>query len=172
MEDSDYLITVRGKCFPSDLQSAVFLRTHCNHIPEHFCSQINGLRPNCRHGRRMLASLCTWDKLHGIRIPIETVTCIIIISKGLLRSCVCVCVCVCIQLYPTLCNPMYCSPPGSSVREILQARTLEWVAIPFPQGLPDAGIKPASLVPPALAGRFFYQLSHQGSNCGNCGSQI
>ena len=88
MEDSDYLITVRGKCFPSDLQSAVSLRTHCNHMPEHFCSQINGLRPNCRHGRRMLASLqlCIWDKLHGIRIPIETVTCIIIISKGLLTS--------------------------------------------------------------------------------------
>ena len=30
-----------------------------------------------------------------------------------------------------LCNPMDCSPPGSSVRGISQARTLEWVAIPF-----------------------------------------
>ena len=29
----------------------------------------------------------------------------------------------------TLCNPMDCSPPVSSVRGILQARTLEWVAI-------------------------------------------
>ena len=29
----------------------------------------------------------------------------------------------------TLCNPMDCSPPGSSVHGILQARTLEWVAI-------------------------------------------
>ena len=29
----------------------------------------------------------------------------------------------------TLCDPMDCSPPGSSVRGILQARTLEWVAI-------------------------------------------
>ena len=31
----------------------------------------------------------------------------------------------------TLCDPMYYSPPGSSVRGLLQARTLEWVAIPF-----------------------------------------
>ena len=32
---------------------------------------------------------------------------------------------------PTLCNPMDCSPPGSSVHGIFQARILEWVAIPF-----------------------------------------
>ena len=31
----------------------------------------------------------------------------------------------------TLCDPMDCSPPGSSVHGILQARILEWVAIPF-----------------------------------------
>ena len=30
----------------------------------------------------------------------------------------------------TLCNPMDCSPPGSSVCGILQARILEWVAMP------------------------------------------
>ena len=35
------------------------------------------------------------------------------------------------QSCPTLCNPVYCSPPGSSVRGILQVRILEWVAIPF-----------------------------------------
>ena len=34
----------------------------------------------------------------------------------------------------TLCNPMGVSPPGSSVHGILQARILEWVAIPFPRG--------------------------------------
>ena len=33
-------------------------------------------------------------------------------------------------LGPTLCNPMNCSPPGSSVRGILQARILERAAIP------------------------------------------
>ena len=29
----------------------------------------------------------------------------------------------------TLCNPMDCSPPGSSVHGVLQARILEWVAL-------------------------------------------
>ena len=36
-----------------------------------------------------------------------------------------------LQSCPTLCNPMDSSPPGSTVPGILQARTLEWVAISF-----------------------------------------
>ena len=36
--------------------------------------------------------------------------------------------------YPTLCHPMDSSPPGSSVHRILQARILEWIAIPFSRG--------------------------------------
>ena len=39
-----------------------------------------------------------------------------------------------LQFWPTLCNPIYCSPPGSSVHGILQARILELVAISFPRG--------------------------------------
>ena len=35
------------------------------------------------------------------------------------------------QLCPTLCNPMYCSLPHSSIRGIFQARILEWVAAYF-----------------------------------------
>ena len=35
------------------------------------------------------------------------------------------------QSCPTLCDPMDCSPPGSSVPGILQARALEWAAIAF-----------------------------------------
>ena len=35
------------------------------------------------------------------------------------------------QSFPTLCDPMDCSLPGSSIRGILQARILEWVAISF-----------------------------------------
>jgi len=38
------------------------------------------------------------------------------------------------QSCPTLCDPMNCSPPGSSVYGILQARILEWVAISFSRG--------------------------------------
>ena len=44
----------------------------------------------------------------------------------------CVCVCVRGQSCPTLCNPMNYSLPGSSVRGIFQARTLEWVPFPPP----------------------------------------
>ena len=51
------------------------------------------------------------------------------------------------QLCPTLCDPMDCNPPGSSVYEILQARILEWVAIPFSGDVHDPGIAPKS---PAL----------------------
>ena len=47
------------------------------------------------------------------------------------------------------------SPPGSSVHGIFQTRILEWVARPSPVDLPDAGIEPASLISPSLAGRFF-----------------
>ena len=36
-----------------------------------------------------------------------------------------------LQLCPTLCNPIDSSPPGSPVPGILEARTLEWVAISF-----------------------------------------
>ena len=53
---------------------------------------------------------------------------------------------------PSLCDPMDCSPPGSSVREISQARILEPVAICPSRDLPDPGIKPTS---PSLAGGFF-----------------
>ena len=35
---------------------------------------------------------------------------------------------------PTLCDPMDCSPPGFSVHGILQARILEWTAVPFSRG--------------------------------------
>ena len=38
----------------------------------------------------------------------------------------------------TFYDPMDCSPPGSSVHEILQARILEWVAIPFSRGSSQA----------------------------------
>ena len=60
-----------------------------------------------------------------------------------------------LQSYLTLCDPMDCSPPGSSVHGILQARTLEWVASPPPGDLPDPGIEPTLLMSPALAGGFF-----------------
>ena len=55
----------------------------------------------------------------------------------------------------TLCDPMDCSPPGSSVHGILQTKIIEWVVCPPPGNLPNPGIVPASLMSPALAGWFF-----------------
>ena len=40
-----------------------------------------------------------------------------------------------LQLCLTLCNLTDCSPPGSSVHGILQARMLEWVAMPSSEGI-------------------------------------
>ena len=57
-----------------------------------------------------------------------------------------------LQACLTLCDPMDCSPPDSSVHGILQARILEWVPL---LDFPNPGIEPASLASPALAGRFF-----------------
>ena len=45
-----------------------------------------------------------------------------------------VCYCLVTKSVPTLCNPMNCSPPGSAVHGISQARILEWVAILFSRG--------------------------------------
>ena len=42
------------------------------------------------------------------------------------------------QSRQTLCDPLDCSPPGSSVHAILQARILEWVAILFSRGSSQA----------------------------------
>ena len=66
------------------------------------------------------------------------------------------------QSCPTLCDPMDCNPPGFSVHGHLQARILEWVAIPFSRG---------SSWPGNLGllhcRQILYHLSHQGSPKGN-----
>ena len=60
--------------------------------------------------------------------------------------CMCACVCVCVkslQLCLTLCDPMGCSQSGSSIHRILQARILEWAAMPSLQGIfPTQGLNP------------------------------
>ena len=52
----------------------------------------------------------------------------------------------------SLCHPMDCSLPGSSVHGVLQARILEWVAISFSRWSSQPGIKPGFL---ALQADFF-----------------
>ena len=71
-------------------------------------------------------------------------------GKGTLLHC-----CVYAQSCPNLCDPVNCSPPGSSVHGILQARIMGWVAMPSSRDLHNPGIEPASLTSPALAGGFF-----------------
>ena len=64
------------------------------------------------------------------------------------------------QLCLTLCNPMDCSLPGSSVHGIFQARILEWAAIPFSRGIfLIQGSNPGLL----RWSQILYHLSHQGS---------
>ena len=56
----------------------------------------------------------------------------------------------------TVCNHMDCGPPGSSVQGILQARTLEWVAMLFSKGIfPTQGSNPHLFMSPAFAGELF-----------------
>ena len=65
------------------------------------------------------------------------------------------CVCVHAQSCLTLCNPMNCSLPSSSVHGIFQARILEWVAISSSRASYSPRVEPMSPALPALAGGFF-----------------
>ena len=65
----------------------------------------------------------------GIHTPVSVVMCTDLCSQ------ICVCKHVLVpQSCHTLCEPMDCSPPGSSVPEIFQTRILEWAAIFFSRG--------------------------------------
>ena len=68
----------------------------------------------------------------------------------------CLRACLVPQLCPTVfCDPMDCSPPGSSVHGILQVRIWSGLAFPPPVGLLNPGIEPESPASLALQGRFF-----------------
>ena len=88
--------------------------------------------------------------------------------------CVCVCLCTCA---PVPCcsimsdssrpNGLY-SPPGPSVHGSLQARTLEWIAMPFSKGSPRPRDRALGLLP---CSRIFYHPSHLGSAALRCTAQ-
>ena len=66
--------------------------------------------------------------------------------------------CLFSQSCQTLCNPMDCTPPGSSVHGILQARILDWVAMPSSKG----SSHPRDLTQfSRICRRILYHLSHQ-----------
>ena len=73
---------------------------------------------------------------------------------------------MCVQLLQsclTLCHPMDCSLPGSSVHGILQARILEWVAMPSSGDLPNPEIKPMTSPASSAMQANSLPLSHPGS---------
>ena len=55
-----------------------------------------------------------------------------------------------LQSCSTLCYPMECSPQDSSIHGILQARILEWLAMPSSWGYSNPGTEPVSQASPAL----------------------
>ena len=118
---------------------------------------------------RSLTCVLNWIETSSFQCTIEALRCFHVSSSRkqvndvyLHLDCVCVyeCVCVC----PRTCACMYsvmsdslkpyglCSPPGSSVHGILQARILEWVAIPFSR----VSVQPKDWNQVScIAGRFF-----------------
>ena len=69
------------------------------------------------------------------------------------------------QSCPTLCNPMDCSLPGSSVHGVFQARELEWGAISFSRG--SSWPRDRTWIYPHCR-QMLYHLSHQGSPIAKC----
>ena len=72
-----------------------------------------------------------------------------------------------VTLVLTLCDPMDCSPPGSSVHGILQARTLEWVAISFSRRSSRPRARTKGSCGSCIAGGFFTAepLGESRTNC-------
>ena len=67
-----------------------------------------------------------------------------------------------LQSCPSLCDPRDCGPPGSSVHGILQARILEWAAVPFSMGSSQPRDRTHIPAAPALQEDSIL-LSHQGN---------
>ena len=79
-------------------------------------------------------------------------------SSSPFSSLACLCQCVCaksLHLCLAVCDPMDCSPPGSSVHGILQARILEWVTMPFSRGSSQPKDRTHVFCSSCIAGRFF-----------------
>ena len=92
-----------------------------------------GLRSSVQHQWKSTLSTSRWADRHHPQGRLTSLTCLLNCaafsewSQGQKM-------CSVAQSCPTLCNPMYCSPPGSSVHGIVQARILEWVAMPSSRG--------------------------------------
>ena len=109
-------------------------------------------------------SNCVFIKYHLLTTTIDHTT-FIMLCWLVVPVCVCVCVCVCTHVCVSCSivsdslRPLDCSLPGSPVHEILQARILEWVAIPFSRGSSPPRDRTSLLHFRSI----LYHLSHQGS---------
>ena len=64
---------------------------------------------------------CCFTRLCLLLLQAKRIICVCV--------CVCVCACACVGSRVWLCDPIDCSPPGSSVHGMSQARILEWAAL-------------------------------------------
>ena len=85
-------------------------------------------------------------------------------NRRFLRTAIHSCMCAkLLQSYLTLCDPIDCSPPGSSVHGTSQARILEWFAMPPPGDPPNPAIEPEASPSSSLLQADSLPLSHPGS---------
>ena len=115
--------------------------THENHVelinPFQIALDFTVLTLEIPHLRRLLNPGQAWTLGHSARRIIQTQFSGLPLSEIQNQPDWCgmhACSCSVGQSCLTLCDPMDCSPPGSSVHEIFQARRLEWVAISYSRG--------------------------------------
>ena len=128
----------------------------CHPLPNHqilpHCKMTPEIHKNPSRKNRLLSLARSLPALSCCDLNL----CVCVHARVCVHVCTCACVCVYAraQLCPTLCDLMEYSPPGSSVRGILQARIL--VCHFLLLGIfPTQGWNPVSLASPELACEFF-----------------
>ena len=126
-------------CFPALLWVLSVLRSGCSFYPFIWCTTylISFQKVKIFFYFLKLARTCfvTFSQIIQTNMMIWCCYLNVMVYGNESGPSVSLCMCMLVtQLCPTLCNPMDSSLPGSSVRGILQARTLEWIPIPFSKG--------------------------------------
>ena len=118
-------------------------------LKQHWCIILSCWRSEVQHGVLLglhLGSPCSCALLGVLGDNPYSCSVKCLVSESVSRSVV-----------SDACNPMDCNPPGSSVHGILQARVLEWVAIPSFRG----SSQPRDRTPVLRCRQILYPLSHQ-----------
>ena len=122
LEVEQPFVTMRVNSQNSPIKNKRCLQTmHKAHVCRHLTEE--DLRTADEHVKRYSILLVITEM--QVKITMRCYTPIRTVKK---------CVCVCVQSCLTLCNPMDCSLPGSSVHGIFQARIVEWIAISSSRG--------------------------------------